>query len=122
MFERSGIATVTLTSALDITERARPPRAAFLDYPLGNQAGPPGRPDLQREILTRALELLHSAREPGSIARLPFEWPEPGWREAVVATYRADAGTVLSQRRESEYDETGDYFAARDCNDVCSLV
>lgn len=122
MFERSGIPTVTLTSALDITERTRPPRAAFLDYPLGNQAGPPHRPELQRQILRGTLELLDTTQRPGEIVRLPFEWPEPGWREAVIETYRADAQTVLTQRRDSEYDETGDYFAARDCIDVCSLV
>jgi hypothetical protein len=58
---------------------------------------------------------------PGEIVRLPFEWPEAGWQDAVALTYRSDAETVLRQRRESEYNETGN-FATRDCDDVCSLV
>ena len=35
VIEREGIPTVTVTGACDITERVRPPRAGFLNFPLG---------------------------------------------------------------------------------------
>lgn len=112
---------MTLTSALDISRRTRPPRAAFLNFPLGNQVGPPGEPELQREILRSTLEVLVSAKRPGEIVQLPYEWPDKDWQATVIATYRADAATVLRQRRESEF-EGADNFAERDCIDVCSLI
>jgi len=121
VLEREGIPTVSLSSALDITERIRPPRVAFLDYPLGNQVGPPGAPALQRRILAAALRLLESVRRPGEIVRLPFTWPDPGWRARVVETYERDAAVVRGQRLAAEYAE-GDNYAARECADVCSLV
>ena len=121
MFEREGVSTVTLTSALDVTERVRPPRSAFLNFPLGNQVGPPRRPDLQREIVKSALALLESATNPGEIVELPFEWPDAAWQAQVIATYKDDAAVVSRQRVESEVDETGN-FAVRECIDVCRLV
>lgn len=121
MFEREGIPTVTLTSALDVTQRARPPRSAFLNFPLGNQVGPPDQPDLQRAILRDALALLASVTEPGEIVELPYEWPEAGWQAGVVATYKEEAATVSRQRVESEFDAGGN-FAVRECIDVCGLV
>jgi hypothetical protein len=121
VFEREGIPTVTLTSALDITKRVRPPRSAFLNFPLGNQAGPPGRPDLQREIVKSALALLVSATNPGEIVALPLEWPDPAWQAQVTSAYKDEAAIVSRQRVESETDSTGN-FAVRECIDVCRLV
>jgi hypothetical protein len=121
VLEREGIATVTLSSALDITERVRPPRVAFLDFPLGNQVGPPGEPTLQRRILTAALRLLESVRRPGEVVRLPFAWSDPDWRARVVETYEREAAVVRRQRLAAEYVGGGN-FAARECAEVCSLV
>ena len=112
---------MTLSSALDIAERVRAPRTAFLDFPLGNQVGPPGQPALQRAILAAALGLLETVGEPGEIVRLPFAWPEPGWRDAVRALYVADAAIVRRQRLEGEYID-GVNIAADECTDVCSLI
>ncbi|HVD02033.1 MAG TPA: hypothetical protein VNG93_12940 [Candidatus Dormibacteraeota bacterium] len=99
----------------------KPPRTAFLDYPLGNQVGPPGEPDLQRQILLDALSLFASVREPGMVVRLPYEWPDPGWRDEVRATYRTEAPLVHRQRLEGEYVD-GVNVAASDCDEVCSLI
>lgn len=112
---------MTLTSALDITERVRPPRTAFLDFPLGNQVGPPHDAELQRRILLAALRLLESAREPGEARRLDFEWPVPGWRAAVREEYRREAAIVRRQRLQGEYAD-GDYVGERECTEVCSLI
>ena len=53
--EAAGIPTLCMTSAQDITRAVNPPRAAFLDFPLGHTTGKPHEPDLQRRILVQAL-------------------------------------------------------------------
>ena len=71
-----------MTSALDITRSANPPRAAFLDYPFGHTTGKPGEPELQRAILIEALEAFSSLAKPGSVKRLPFRWSDDeDWKQ-----------------------------------------
>lgn len=65
-----------MTSALDITRAVNPPRAAFLDFPLGRTTGKPREPELQREILIGALSSLETMTAPGSVKELPFRWSE----------------------------------------------
>jgi D-proline reductase (dithiol) PrdB len=74
--EAAGIPTVVIASARDITESVKPPRAVFVDYPLGHQTGLPGDAESQRAVLRAAFDVLESAREPGRIVELPFRWPE----------------------------------------------
>ena len=74
--EAAGISTLCMSSALDITRAVNPPRAAFLDYPLGHTTGKPHEPALQRAILSQALEAFTSLTEPGSVKMLPFRWSE----------------------------------------------
>ena len=73
-----------MTSALDITQAVHPPRAAFLDYPLGHTTGKPHQPALQREILLAALAGFSSLASPGLVNRLPFKWSEDrSWQETA---------------------------------------
>jgi hypothetical protein len=73
-----------MTSALDITRAVHPPRAAFLDYPLGHTTGKPYQPALQGAILRAALEGFTSLTIPGSVKMLPFRWSEDeGWKDAA---------------------------------------
>ena len=58
VIERSGIPTVSVTLLREVTERVAPPRALALDQPLGYPLGEPDRPEQQREIVLRALEML----------------------------------------------------------------
>ena len=75
-----------MSSAYDITSAVRPPRAAFLDYPLGHTTGKPGEPELQRAILVEALDAFSSLTVPGSIKALPFRWSDDdGWKEHALA-------------------------------------
>lgn len=75
-----------MTSALDITRKVNPPRAAFLDYPLGHTTGKAGEPELQRAILVEALQAFTSLTEPGSVKMLPFRWsPEEAWKQEAFA-------------------------------------
>ena len=84
--EAAGIPTLCMTSALDITRSVNPPRAAFLDYPLGYTTGKPGDPELQRKIVLEALDAFASLREPGSVKRLPFAWSEDEtWKDEAFA-------------------------------------
>ncbi|MCZ6531946.1 MAG: hypothetical protein O7A08_03155 [SAR324 cluster bacterium] len=82
--EANGIPTVLLCSARDITASAFPPRALFVNYPLGNTAGKPFDVENQREILMAALRLLADAREPGRIVDTPHRWSDDeSWMERV---------------------------------------
>lgn len=83
--EATGIPTLSLTSARDITAAANPPRAAFLDFPLGHTAGRPGDPEGNREILRRALAVFATAQPPSTIVDLPFEWShDHTWKDTVM--------------------------------------
>jgi hypothetical protein len=72
--EEAGIPTLCMTSALDITRAVNPPRAVFLNFPLGHQTGKPNQPDLQRQIVTDAMHAFETIAEPGTIVQLPYVW------------------------------------------------
>ena len=59
--EEAGIATVGISTAKDITEAVRMPRAAFLDYPQGFTVGKPNNMKLSKEILKSTLEILNTS-------------------------------------------------------------
>jgi len=83
--EAAGISTLCMSSALDITQAVNPPRAAFLDYPLGHTTGKPHAPELQREILVQALEGFTSLTTPGAVKILPFRWSEDDpWKRTAM--------------------------------------
>jgi D-proline reductase (dithiol) PrdB len=58
VIEKAGIPTVSTTVLTAITEKVGPPRALFLDYPLGYPLGEPNNPELQKRIIRQALGLL----------------------------------------------------------------
>ena len=65
MIEKSGIPTVSISLLREVTERVRPPRALVVNRPLGYPLGAPHDKDLQKRIVTAALELLaHPVQEP----------------------------------------------------------
>ena len=72
--EAAGIPTLCMTSAYDITQAVNPPRAVFLNYPLGHQTGKPDDPEGQRAILRDALGALETISKPGTIVDLPYVW------------------------------------------------
>ena len=75
--EEAGVPTIYLGSCRDMMAQVNPPRAAFLNFPLGRQCGKPEDVDLQIRILKDALEVLVSATVPGQIVDLPYEWGAP---------------------------------------------
>ncbi|MGH9108706.1 MAG: hypothetical protein ACRDY3_04435 [Acidimicrobiales bacterium] len=96
--ELAGIPTVSVTGARDITERVRPPRAAYLDYPLGYCLGRPGMAAEQRAVVSDVLSLSERVQVPGEIVDLPYRWPEPGWEQRIVAQYYEERDIVIGQR------------------------
>jgi len=84
--EAAGIPTLCMSSALDITRSVNPPRAAFLDFPLGHTTGKPGQPELQRQILIDALSSFEGMTVPGSVRTLPYRWSDDdGWKGKAFA-------------------------------------
>src|SRR5262245_8342346 len=60
----------------DFTRAAGVPRVAGIAYPMSRPMGRPGDADGQRAVLRALLEVLETARAPGTYVELPFEWPE----------------------------------------------
>ena len=63
-----------MTSAIDITQSVKPPRAVFVNFPLGHQTGPPDQPELQRRIVTDAMRAFETIAKPATIVELPYVW------------------------------------------------
>ena len=83
--EARSIPTVCLASALDIIQAGRPPRAVFLDYPLGHTAGRPFDFDDQRAVVGAAMSAFESIVEPGGIVHLDRRWgDDEQWRHRAV--------------------------------------
>lgn len=70
--ERAGMATASITSLLRYSRRVKPPRALFLDWPLGQPLGRPFDRRQQRAVLLALLQTLVETDTPGRIR-------EPGW-------------------------------------------
>ena len=99
-----------MSSAWSITAAANPPRAVYLDFPLGHTAGKPHDAALQRRILRDTLEALVTIDTPGTIRRLPYRWTEDdAWKDLVM---RPGAGSSSEDDRierlsdpQYQYDE-----------------
>lgn len=88
--EESGIPTVCVGSALDIMEAGRPPRACFVDYPLGHTAGKAFDIADQDAIALAALHTLATATAPGTLVHLPNRWGDDDWRAEASSTEASD--------------------------------
>jgi hypothetical protein len=75
--EEAAIPTVYLGSCRFMMSQVKPPRSAFINFPLGRQCGRPHDVDLQTRILKDSLSVLVTARTPGNIVDLQYEWDEP---------------------------------------------
>ncbi len=91
--EEAGIATVCVSTARDITALVKPPRSLFVNFPMGNSFGRPGDRARQTQIPRDALDLVVSAREPGRLVDLPYEWGED------FVFYAGDTGPEALRRQ-----------------------
>jgi D-proline reductase (dithiol) PrdB len=72
--EAAGIPSVAITVCPDITERLRVSRAVALRFPMGSPFGASMDTAMQLRVLRDALSLLETAKVPGEIVRLPYDW------------------------------------------------
>lgn len=105
-----------MTSCLDITQAVNPPRAAFVDYPLGHTTGKPHDPELQRDLLAQALDAFTTLSTPGAVKKLPLQWEadDTEWkRQAMLPVdnrlprhetpqYQTDTDRVLAETLDPE--------------------
>ncbi|HEX2886358.1 hypothetical protein [Vineibacter terrae] len=108
--ETLGIPTLCLGSALDILEAGAPPRAVFVDYPLGHSAGRPFDPADQYRIVRAALQAFGTMSTPGAIVRLEARWDDDGWRAAAASTRGAD--TRMPRDTTPQYQTEDDRLLA----------
>jgi hypothetical protein len=110
LFERAGLATVTVTMMPGLAHQLGTPRVVGVEFPFGHPFGRPGDVATQTAVLRAALQLLTEATSPNAVVSLPFTWPEPqevaykAWqpremspivrymREQVLARRRAEEG------------------------------
>jgi len=104
-FEAKGLPTLILGSGLDILQAGRPPRAQFVNYPLGFEAGRFQDKGNQYEVVASALQGFETMQTP-QIETLPFEW-QAGW-EMLHAREQG------KHDQRSERDTTPRYQTAED--------
>ncbi len=74
--EADGLPTLSMSSAFSITRSVNPPRAVYLDFPLGHTTGKPNDPALNRRVLIDALAACHELDTPGAMKMLPYRWAD----------------------------------------------
>lgn len=90
--EGHGIPTMCLGSAHDIFSAGRPPRATFVDYPLGHSAGKAFDRADQYGIVRAALAGFATMTGPGELAVLPNRWAgSDDWKQKDAAPDRGDS-------------------------------
>ncbi|MEZ5550833.1 MAG: hypothetical protein R3E82_08095 [Pseudomonadales bacterium] len=77
LVEERGIATVCVATGRDLISLVKPPRALFVNHPMGNNFGAAGDVETQTLILRRALSLIETATQGGILEDFPTEWSEP---------------------------------------------
>ena len=90
---------MSLSTVWDITMAVKPPRACFLDFPIGCPAGKPHMPELQRRILSAVLAQAEKFSGDWALHELPFQWAEDGsrgWEKELKELYRRGVGTVAA--------------------------
>lgn len=82
--EAHGLPTVVMATARDIVENVGVARCVFADFPLGNPCGEPYQPDMQRQLVSMALDLLETAEKPRTTLQAPFKWSKgEKWKETI---------------------------------------
>jgi hypothetical protein len=81
VIEGRGIATLVIGTAYDIMRKVSPPRAAFVDHPVGRTFGPPHERSRHQAVLSRALAELPKFTFTGEIRDLGCQWLPGGSRE-----------------------------------------
>ena len=80
-------------TAFDIMSKVTPPRAVFVDHPVGRTFGPPRDRDRNEAILARALQELPKFTRANEIRDPLFQWSVDGsrtWEGELIAEMRSE--------------------------------
>lgn len=75
----------------------KPPRACFIDFPIGAPIGKPYQPELQRAVLRAIFAQTPRFAADWAMHELPFQYFKDGsraWEEELKELYRGGLGTV----------------------------
>jgi D-proline reductase (dithiol) PrdB len=115
--EARGLPTLSMNVLWEAGEAMKPPRACFLDFPLGCPAGKPHEAAQQRAILRAALELAPTfPSEQWEMKTLPFQWSGDGsrdWEKEVDGLYR-DGGMSVVLRHQEAHKAKGESLVGRE--------
>ena len=115
--ESAGIPTLSMSSARDITAAVNPPRAVFLDWPLGHTSGRPGQPDLNVDVMRATLAAFEHLDAPGTIVDLPFPWAaNDDWKDRVMRPRPSSAGREAAADDRIGRHPTPQYQATTDAD------
>ena len=111
---------MSLSSARDITRAVNPPRAAYLDYPLGHTAGRPHQPQLNKVIIRGALRAFEQLSRPGTMVHLAHRWSDDDrWKDWVMRPRPRDQGGTgemeddrVERHPDPQYQSQADEAAA----------
>lgn len=109
--EAHGIPTLCLVSAFDILQAGQPPRAVFLDYPLGHSGGRTADRADQSSVLRDALQAFETLRAPGQILTLANRWGNEAWQAEAASTEASD--TRQPRDTSPQFQHEADREAAR---------
>lgn len=102
-----GIPTMCMGSALDILRAGQPPRATFIDYPLGHTSGKPFDKEGQLSLIRRALSGLETMSVPGRIHILPDRWDaDDAWKIAARESEGSGGGDRRKPRNTTPQYQT----------------
>ena len=77
LVEERGIATTYVATGRDLTALVKPPRALFVNHPMGNNFGAAHDVETQTNILRAALGLVETVEEGGTIVDMTTNWTKP---------------------------------------------
>jgi hypothetical protein len=97
--ESQGITTIVVGSARDIVEECGVARMLFVDFPLGNPCGKPGDRNMQKSMVSLALDVATSAIAPRTTVQAPVRWESNDWRAAFM---RVDDSNIDALRAAGE--------------------
>ena len=108
-FESLGLPTLVLGSALDILEAGKPPRASFVNYPLGFESGRFRDKTDQLAVVREALKGFADIISPG-IVPMDFEW-RAGW-DLLLKREKGKLDNRSPRTTEPQYQTEDDRSAA----------
>jgi hypothetical protein len=109
-----------MSSARSITAAVNPPRAVYLDYPLGHTAGKRLDSTNQLAIMRDTLAVFEQPLAPGTIVDLDYQWQDNDkWKDTVMRPQQNPEGqddghndTRTERFDTPQYQSTEDLAAA----------